>query len=87
MHQITCACAACTTILDKPWSPGVSHTKQPHYQPVVGCIYLPVLGTFKKWKTTNFTNKTTSKEDFDDINKVVPDVISENMASLAHTGK
>ena len=37
--QIPCACMRCTAILEKTLQPGVSHTKQPYYQPVVELKY------------------------------------------------
>ena len=51
------------------------------------CAYCPELVIFNKWNITNFNNKTTSIEEFDDINKVFLDVISEYMESLVHIDK
>ena len=76
-----------TKILDKPWYFSVSHTKYPRFQNVMDCAYWPVLGKYNKYNTINFTNKTTPKEDFYEIHKVVLDYIRENMASLVHTGE
>ena len=74
-------------MLYKPWSPGVSHTKQPRYQIVLDCIYLPVLGSYNNWNIIKLTNKNTSSEYFDDIQKTLLDGISDNMESQLQTGK
>ena len=66
---ITCACVACNKMLDKPWAPGVSHTKQLLYKPVVDCTYWTGLGYFNNQNITQLKNKTTSSEDFDEIHK------------------
>ena len=42
---------------------------------------------FNNWNIIKFTNKTTSSEDFDAVNKVVLDEISDNMESLAQLGQ
>ena len=46
-----------------------------------------MLVTFNNWNIINFTNKTTSSEDLDDIHNVVLDDIRDNMASLMQPGK
>ena len=46
-----------------------------------------MLGYFNNWNIIKFENKTTSSEDFDEVNKVARDGISANMASLTQTGK
>ena len=73
-------------MLDKPRDYGVDTTKQPLYQPVFECKYWPVLGSFDNWNIVQFTNKTTSSEEFDELHKVVIDGISETMASLVQLG-
>ena len=69
-------------MLDKPWAYKVDPKKYPHYQPIADCKYCPVLVYFNNWNIIQFTNKTTSSEDFDAVHKLVLDHISENMASL-----
>ena len=46
-----------------------------------------MLGTLNNWNTIKFTNKNTSKEDFDDIHNFVLDGISDNTELLVHTVK
>ena len=43
--------------------------------------------TFNKCNIFNFTNKTTSSEESDDISKVLLHGISENMSWLVYTGE
>ena len=74
-------------MLDNPWAYGVDYTKNPRYQPVVECTYWRVLVFFNNWNIIQFTNKTTSSEDFDSLHKVVLDYISDNMDSLVQLGK
>ena len=57
---IPCSCVICTNMLYKLWSPGVAHVQKPHYQPVVGCTYWPVLGISNNWNIVQFTNKSSS---------------------------
>ena len=56
---IPCVYVSLKNILDRLWFHGVSHTKQPFYQPLVGCTYQPVLSTYKNTNII-FSNKTTS---------------------------
>ena len=44
------------------------------------------MGLYKNWNFIELTSKSTPFEVFDDIHKVVLDVISENMASLVQSG-
>ena len=37
--HISCACVACTSMLDKPWISGTSSDKQERYKPVTKCTY------------------------------------------------
>ena len=46
-----------------------------------------MLGTYKNRNAINFTNNTTSSEDFDDIYNVLLGFISENKEYLIHTSK
>ena len=84
---ISCVCISYTNILDKTWAYGIDPTKQPHYQPVVECIYWPVLDSFNNWNIIQFTNKTTSSEEFYAVHKVFLDGISDNIAYLVQIGK
>ena len=82
IFQMICECYGCTSILDKPWIPGVVPLKQILYQPVQYFTYWPVLGSFNNWNIITFYNKNTTSEDFEKIHKVIFDGINENMASL-----
>ena len=46
-----------------------------------------MLGSFNNRKVIQFTNKITANEDFDAVNKVVLDGISDNMSALVQNGK
>ena len=74
-------------MLDKTWAAGINSTEQPRCQTVVDFIYWPVLVSLNNWNIIQFTNKTTSIDDFYEEHQVVIHVISENMSSLVHTGK
>ena len=65
---------------------GIKSKKQARYQPVTNCTYWPVLGSYKICNIVELTPKSTPFEAFDEINKVVLDKISENMASLVQSG-
>ena len=80
IRRIPCACVGCTSMLYKTW------IKQAHYQPVTKCTYSPVMGSYKNWNIIELTPKSTPFEEFDEINKVFLDRISENMASLVQPG-
>ena len=45
-----------------------------------------MLVSFNNWSIVQFTNKTTSSEDFDAVYKVVLDGISDNMAYIVQLG-
>ena len=74
-------------MLDNTWDYGVEPTKKPCYQPVDECTYLHVLGSLNIRNIVNFTNRTTSSDDFDAVHKVVIEDICGNMASLVQLGK
>ena len=59
--------------------------EQARYQPVTNCTYFPVLGSYNNWNIIELTPKPTPFEAFVEINKVVLDGISENMASLVQS--
>ena len=69
-------------MLDKPWAAGVNSNSQSFYQPVVDCTYWPVLGPLNNWNIVNFTIKTISSEEFDEVHHVLLDLISDNMDYL-----
>ena len=56
--------------------------KQARYQPVINCTYWQVMGPYKNWNIIHLSPKSIPSEAFDEINQVVLDRISENMASL-----
>ena len=87
IQRIPWACISLTTMLDKPWAYDVDTTKNPRYQPVFGCMYCPVLGSFDNCNIIQFSNKTTESEYFDVVHKVVIDGISDNITSLVQLGK
>ena len=86
IHPITCACVACTSMIDQPWISGVQSTKQACYQPIINCTYWTVMGPYKNWNIIHLTPKSIPSEAFDEIHQVVLDGISENMASLVQSG-
>ena len=85
--HISCVCVACTSMLDKHWISGILSDKQEHYKPVTKCTYWPVLGSFNNWNIIKLSPKSTSSDKCDEINQVVLDGISDNMASLVKSGK
>ena len=42
IHRMLCACTLCTSIIEKPWIPGLLAPQQPFYQPNQDCTYWPV---------------------------------------------
>ena len=79
---MACACVGCTSMLEKPWIYGIPSKKQARYEPVTDCTYWPVLGSYNNCNIIELTPKSTIFDAFDEINQVVFDRISENMASL-----
>ena len=49
ISRISCACVACTSIIDKPGISGIPSDKQEHYKTATNCMHFPVLGTFNNW--------------------------------------
>ena len=84
---IPCACDKCTSMLDKPWITCLTPKQQPRYRPVTDCSYWPILGSFNNCNIIILSQKSTTSEDFDEINHVVLDGINDNMGSLAQPGK
>ena len=73
-------------MLDKSWVLGSDPTRQPHYQHVEECTYWAVLGFFNNWNIIQFTNKTTTEEEFTVVHKFVLDSISDNIYALFQSG-
>ena len=82
---IPCACVVCTSMLGKAWISDISSYKQERYKPVTKCTYWKVLGTFNNWYIIPLSSKSTLSDTFDEINQVVLDGISDNMASLVES--
>ena len=73
-------------MLDKPCISDIPSKKKVCYQLVKNCTYWPVLGSYNNWNIIEIPPKLTSFEVFDEINQVVLDGISNNMASLVQSG-
>ena len=86
IRRISCVWIYCINMLDKPWFIDSEPTRKTHHQPVEYCTYWPVLGSFNNWKMIQFTNKTTTNEDFDVVHKVVLYGINENMSAFIQNG-
>ena len=84
--RILCDCVDCTSITDQPWISGIPLKQKARYQPIKYCTYWPVLGSYNNWNTIHLTPKSTPFEVFDEIQKVVLDVLGDNMASLVQPG-
>ena len=67
IRRISCACVACTSMLDKHWISGISSDKQEPYKPVTKCTYWPVLGAFNNWNIIQLSQKSTSSDTFYEI--------------------
>ena len=87
IRRISCACVACTPMLDKPWISGIQSDKQERYKPVTNCTYWPVLRSFKNRNIILLSQKSTPYDVFDEIHQVVLYGISDNMASLVDSSK
>ena len=84
--HIPYSCVGCTSMVDKPWIGGIPSNKQARYQPVTNCTYWTFMGSYNNWNIIDLTPKSTHFGAFDEIHKVVLDVMSENMASLFQSG-
>ena len=73
-------------MLDKPWIPDVTPCQQPHYQILRDCTYWLVLRSFNNCNIITFFPQATASKAFDEINRVVVDNISDNMALLVQFG-
>ena len=87
IRRIPCACFVCPSMLDQQWIYGIPSNKQARYQPITDFTYWPVLGSYNNCNIIHLTPKSTPFEEFDEIHQVVPDVISDHMASLVQPGK
>ena len=67
-------------MLDKPWISGIPPDEKECYKPVTKCTYWPVLGSFNNWNIIQLSHNSTPYDSFDEINQVVFDGISYNMA-------
>ena len=82
---IPCDCMKCASTLDKLWKSGMTPHQQPHYKPVKDFTYWTVLGYFNKWNLIQFSNKATTRDGVANINQIVLDGISINLAELVQT--
>ena len=85
--RIPCSCVACTSMLDKPWISDIPSDEKELYKPVTKWTYWPVLGSFNNWNIIQLSQKSTPSDAFYEIQQVVIDGISDNMASLFESGK
>ena len=65
--RIPCPCVACTSIIDKPWIPGIPSYKQEQYKPVTNCTYWPLIWSFNNWNIIQLSQKSTSSNTFYEI--------------------
>ena len=64
--RLTCACLACTSMLDKPWIYGIPSGEQERYKLVTKCTYWLVLGSFNNCNIILFSQKSTPSDAFDE---------------------
>ena len=74
-------------MIDKPSISGIPPDEQEHYETVTKCTHWPVLGTLEICNIILLSQKSTPSDTFDEIQQVVLDRISDNMASLVESGK
>ena len=87
IHHIPCVCAEFTSMLEINWVHGFPPQQQPLYQPVTHCTYWLVIRSLKKWNIITLSYKATTHEAFEDVNQIVFDGISDNVALLVQSGK
>ena len=80
-------CISYKCLLDKPQVTGSDPTSKSRYQISEDCTYWPVLGSFNKWNTIQFTNKTKTSKGFYAVHKFLLVDISDNMYALVNNGK
>ena len=86
IRRISCACVACTSMLDKPWIYSIPSYEQERYKPVTRCNYWPLSESFNNWNILPLSQKSTPSDTFDEIHQVVFDGISDNMVLLVESG-
>ena len=69
--RIQCACVEYTSMLNNPWTSGITSKKMARYEPVTNCKYWPVLGSYKNWNIIKLTPKSTPFVAFYEIHKIV----------------
>ena len=74
-------------MIDQPCLYSIPSKKQAHCQPVTNFTYWPVLGSYNNWNIIHLSPKSTSFETFEEIHPVVPDRISDNLASSFQSDK
>ena len=65
----------------------VYHQKKDNYKPVTECTDWTVLGPLINWDIIQFPHHSTPNDAFNEIQQVVLDGISDNMALLFESGK
>ena len=74
-------------MIDTPWISGIPSDKQDRYKPITKCTYWTVLGYFNNWNIILLSQKSNTSDAFDEIDQVILDRISDNMALLVESGK
>ena len=87
LRLITCACVACTSMLDKPWISDIPSYKQERYKPINNFTYWPVLGSFNNWNIIQLSQKSKPSGAFDEIHQVVLSGISDSIVLLVESVK
>ena len=73
-------------MLENIWITVLPPQKQLRYQPETDFTYWPLLGPFNNWNVITLSHKSTTSEAFEEINQVLLDGISDNMAPLVQSG-
>ena len=74
-------------MLDQPWISVIPSKTQSLYQPVTYCTYWTVIFSYNNCNIIHLSLKSIPSEVFEEIQQVVLDVISDNIASLVQYGK
>ena len=74
-------------MIDTPWISGIPSDKQDRYKPITKCTYWTVLGYFNNCNIILLSQKSNTSDAFDEIDQVILDRISDNMALLVESGK
>ena len=83
--RIPCCFVVCTSMLHKPWIPGIPSDEQERYKSFTKCTYWPVLGSFNNWNIIPLSHKSTASDASDEIHQVVLDEKSDNKVSLVES--